>query len=69
MVWFCHDSNLHKSHLDQLVDLTKYDTTPVDGGVVAWVEHSQPKDHSMKFDIKAQVLKASNTKASAKEEL
>ncbi|KAI8669028.1 hypothetical protein NCS57_00716200 [Fusarium keratoplasticum] len=53
----------------QLVDLTKYDTKPVDGGVVAWIEHSQPEDHSMKFDIKAQVLKASNTKASAKEEL
>ncbi|KAJ3519567.1 hypothetical protein NM208_g14078 [Fusarium decemcellulare] len=45
---------------DQLSDLTRYKTTPVDGGVAAWVEHSEPKDHKTEFNIRAQVLKASD---------
>ncbi|RGP78753.1 hypothetical protein FLONG3_3117 [Fusarium longipes] len=49
---------------DQLVDLSKYSPKPMDGGVVAWVLHSERQsDKKTKVDIKVQALKAKETKS------
>jgi hypothetical protein len=43
---------------DQLVDLSKYSPKPADGGVVAWVLHSERQsDQKTKVDIRVQALK------------
>ncbi|KAF5234810.1 hypothetical protein FAUST_7434 [Fusarium austroamericanum] len=43
---------------DQLVDLSKYSPQPADGGVVAWVLHSERQsDQKTKIDIRVQALK------------
>lgn len=61
-LWVAEDSKCK----DDLAQLSKYKPTPSDGGVVAWVEHSEPEEKSITIEIKAQVLKSSGDKTEDK---
>jgi hypothetical protein len=43
---------------DDLLDLSKYKTTPEDGAVVSWPENAAPEEKKMTFVVKTQLLKS-----------
>jgi hypothetical protein len=53
---------------DDFVDLSKYKTKPEEGGVVAWVDHKQPKEHKMTFKIQARTIRSKEAEQEAPKE-
>ncbi|KAL6921686.1 hypothetical protein FSST1_005712 [Fusarium sambucinum] len=64
-VWSCVWCAMAYNQIaDQFVDLSKYSPKPVDGGVVAWVLHSERQpDQKTKVDIRVQALKEKEVKS------